>query len=250
VIPTPAVRPARERRVGVNPEFPRAYTVEEPPSEEERRGMSVSVPALSGPEHAAAHPSVTHITDTLVRMGYLKDFRKGVFLLRDPLGDEAVGRRNKVAKHIKSQNDAEEAMLVLCQEGKMELVGNHLFRVLYFEEDKEQAGRVRSSPDSADSQLPKEKPKQTQAKPKVRKSVKSEPAQSANLYDANNPKLRALLAGLPASQVGDRETRIHKALRIDNSGPNPACLINGKVLPVILLDYGSESVITGQAGAR
>jgi hypothetical protein len=37
---------------------------------------------------------------------------------------------------------------------------------------------------------------------------------------------------------------------IDNSGPNHACLINGKVLPVILLDYGAESVITGRAGAR
>jgi hypothetical protein len=93
VIPTPVVRPARERRVGVNPEFPTAYTVEEPPSEEERRGISVSVPALFAPEHAAAHPSVDHITETLVRMGYLEDFRKGVFRLRDPLGDEVVGRR-------------------------------------------------------------------------------------------------------------------------------------------------------------
>jgi hypothetical protein len=74
VIPTPAVRPARERRVGVNPEFPTAYTVEEPPSDEEWRWMSVSVSALSGPEHAAAHPSVDQITDTLVRMGYLEDF--------------------------------------------------------------------------------------------------------------------------------------------------------------------------------
>jgi hypothetical protein len=43
---------------------------------------------------------------------------------------------------------------------------------------------------------------------------------------------------------------VHKAPRIDNCGPNPACLINGKVLPVILLDYGAESVITGRAGAR
>jgi hypothetical protein len=119
-----------------------------------------------------------------------------------------------------------------------------------FEEDEEPAGRARSSPDTSDSRPPKKKPKQTQAKPKVRKSIKSEPAQSANLYDANNPKLRALLAGLPASQVGSRETGVHKASRIDNSGPNPACLINGKVLPVILLDYGSESVITGWRGAR
>jgi hypothetical protein len=250
VIPTPAVRPARERRVGDNPDFPTAYTIEKSPSEEERRGMSVSIPALSGPKHAAAHPSVDHITDTLVRMGYLEDLRKGVFKLRDPLGDEAVGRRNKVAKHIKSRADAKEAMLVLCREGKMELVGNNLFRVLHFGEDEEPAGRVRYSPDTADSQPPKKKPKQTQAQPKVRKSVKSEAAQSANLYDANNPKLRALLAGLPASQVGNRKTGVHKAPRIDNSGPNLACLINGKLLPVILLDYGSESVITDWAGAR
>jgi hypothetical protein len=129
-------------------------------------------------------------------------------------------------------------------------VGNNLFRVLHFEEDEEPVGRARSSPNTADSQPPKKKPKQTQAKPKVRKSVKSESAQSANLYDANNPKLRALLAGLPASQVGNRETGVHKAPRIDKSGPNPACLINGKVLPLILLDYGSELVITGRAGAR
>jgi hypothetical protein len=46
---------------------------------------------------------------------------------------------------------------------------------------------------------------------------------------------------LPASQVGNRETGVHKAPRIDNSGPNPACLINGKILPIILLDYGSEA---------
>jgi hypothetical protein len=70
------------------------------------------------------------------------------------------------------------------------------------------------------------------------------------LYNAENPNLRALLAGLPATQVANRETGVHKAPRIDNSGPNPACLINEKVLPVILLDYGAESVITGRAGAR
>jgi hypothetical protein len=70
------------------------------------------------------------------------------------------------------------------------------------------------------------------------------------LYDAENPNLRALLAGLPATQVANREQTVHKAPRIDNSSPNPACLINGKVLPVILLDYGAESVIIGRAGAR
>jgi hypothetical protein len=96
----------------------------------------------------------------------------------------------------------------------------------------------------------KKKAKKVQAKPKVRKSVKSEPAEFANLYDAKNPNLRALLAGLPATQVANRETGVHQAPRIDNSGPNPACLINEKVLPVILLDYGAESAITGRAGAR
>jgi hypothetical protein len=33
-------------------------------------------------------------------------------------------------------------MLVLCREGKVELVGNHLNRVLHFEEDEEPAGRT------------------------------------------------------------------------------------------------------------
>jgi hypothetical protein len=84
VIPTPPVRPVQKRRVSVNPEFATAYTVQEPPSEVEggETSVSVSVPALSGPEHAAAHPSVTHITDTLVQMGYLEDMQqKRVFLL-------------------------------------------------------------------------------------------------------------------------------------------------------------------------
>jgi hypothetical protein len=89
-----------------------------------------------------------------------------------------------------------------------------------------------------------------QTESKVRKSISSDPAKAANLYDAKNPKLRALLAGLSATHVANRETGVHKAPRIDNSGPNRACLINGKVLPVILLDYGAESVIRGRAGAR
>jgi hypothetical protein len=37
---------------------------------------------------------------------------------------------------------------------------------------------------------------------------------------------------------------------IDNSGPNPAFLINGKVMSVVLLGHGAKSVITGRAGAR
>jgi hypothetical protein len=45
----------------------------------------------------------------LVRMGYLEDLQKGVFLLSDPLGTEHMGRRNRIAKHIKSKANAEEA---------------------------------------------------------------------------------------------------------------------------------------------
>jgi hypothetical protein len=132
----------------------------------------------------------------------------------------------------------------------MDLVVEGLFRVPHFEGEEEPAGQARVSSGSSDHQPLKKKTKSGQAKPKVRKSVSSEPAKSANLYDGKNPNLRALLAGLPATQVANRETGVHKAPRIDNSGPNPACLINGKVLPAILLDYGAESVITGRAGAR
>jgi hypothetical protein len=166
------------------------------------------------------------------------------------LGDEIMGRRNKIAKRIESKADAEEAMLVLCREGKMDEILRGLFRILHFEGEKKPSGRTKSSSGSGDNQPSKKKPKTSQDKPKVRKSVSSKPAQSANLYNAKNPNLRALLAGLPATQVANRETGVHKAPRIDNSGPNPACLINGKVLPVILLDYGADSVITGRAGAR
>jgi hypothetical protein len=63
-------------------------------------------------------------------------------------------------------------------------------------------------------------------------------------------RLAAYVKSRGDEQVANRETRVYRAPRIDNSGPNPACLINGKVLPVILLDYGAELVITGRAGAR
>jgi hypothetical protein len=90
-----------------------AHKVLEPIASEEE--TSVSVLALSGAAQPAAHPNVKHLTDTLVRMGYLEDLQKGVFLLLDPLGTEHMGRRNRIAKHIKSKADAEEAMLVLCR---------------------------------------------------------------------------------------------------------------------------------------
>jgi hypothetical protein len=132
----------------------------------------------------------------------------------------------------------------------MELVNNGLFRIPHFEEDRKPSGQDKASLGFSEHQPLKKKAKNVQAKPKVKKSVKSEPAKSANLYDAKNPNLRALLAGLPATQVANRETRVHKAPKIDNSGPNPACLIHEKVLLVILLDYGAASVIMGRAGAR
>jgi hypothetical protein len=73
---------------------------------------------LSGAAQAASHPNVAHFTDTLVRMGYLQDFQNGVYLLSDPLGTKLMGQRNKVAKHIKSKADAEEAMLVYAGKAK------------------------------------------------------------------------------------------------------------------------------------
>jgi hypothetical protein len=134
-------------------------------------------------------------------MGYLQDFQKGVYLLSDPLGTELMGQRNKV--YIKSKADAEEAMLVFCREGKMEFMNNGLFRIPHFEEDKKPSGQDKASSGSSEHQPLKKKAKKVQAKPKVRKSFKSESAKSANLYDAKNPNLRALLAGLPATQVAN-----------------------------------------------
>jgi hypothetical protein len=162
-----------------------------------KKEQNVSAATLSGAAQAASHRNVAHFTDTLV--------------------------------HIKSKADAEEAMLVLCREGKMELLNKGLFRIPHFKEDEKPSGQDKASSGSSEHQPLKKKAKKVQAKPKVRKSVKSEPARSANLYDAENPNLRALLAGLSATRVANWRTEVRKAPRIDNSGPNPACLINGKV---------------------
>jgi hypothetical protein len=120
---------------------------------------SVSTPTLSSAAQAASHPNVTHLTDTLVCMGYLEDLQKGVFLLSEPLGTEHLGRRNRIAKHIKSKADAEEAMLVLCREGKMDLVVDGLFLVPHFEGEEEPAGQARVSSGSSDHQ-PLKKPEE------------------------------------------------------------------------------------------
>jgi hypothetical protein len=119
------------------------------------------------------------------------------------LGTELTRRRNKVAKHIKNKADAKEAMLNLCREGRMEFLNNGLFRIPHFQEDKKPSGQDKASSGSSEHLPLKKKAKKVQAKPKVRKSVKSEPAKSANLYDAENPNLRALLAGLSATQVAN-----------------------------------------------
>jgi hypothetical protein len=85
----------------------------------------------------------------------------------------------------------------------MEFLNNGLFRIPHFEEDKKPSCQDKASSGSSEHQPLKKKAKKVQTKPKVRKSVKSEPAKSANLYDSENPNLRALLAGLPATQVAN-----------------------------------------------
>jgi hypothetical protein len=125
----------RVRTVAQESAFTMAFV--EPVAEEEE---SVSAATLSGAAQTASHPNVAHFTDTLVRMGYLQDFQNGVYLLSDPLGTKLLGRRNKLAKHIKSKADAEEAMPVLCREGKMEFLNNGLFKIPHFEEDKKPSG--------------------------------------------------------------------------------------------------------------
>jgi hypothetical protein len=118
----------------------------------------------------------------------------------------------------------------------MDLLDSGLFRIMGFAEDKVPAMKARTSSESAEHQPLMKKPKPSPRKPKVSTSVDLESAQSANLYDGTNSNLRALLAGLPSSQTGDWEKGVHKAPRIDHSGLNPACFINGKVLTHIVLD--------------
>jgi hypothetical protein len=206
---------------------PAAYFVKEPSSSGLEPGRdpseSVSIPALSGAAQAASHPSVKHITDTLVRMGYfLDDLQNGVFLLRDPLGDEIMGRRNKVAKHNKCRADAEEAMLVLCREGKVDEISVGLFRILHFEGEEEPAGRTKASSGSGDSQPPKMKPKTSQDKPKVRKSVSSEPAHS-ELVRRQEPQSASSIGGAASNSVCKSGNRSSQGPENRQQWPKP-CL--------------------------
>jgi hypothetical protein len=88
------------RTVEQDSAFTMAHVVADPAAGDD---PSLSGPTLSGAAQAASHPNVKHLTDTFVRMGYLEDLQKGVFLLSDPLGTEHMGRRNRIAKHIKSK---------------------------------------------------------------------------------------------------------------------------------------------------
>jgi hypothetical protein len=70
-----------------------------------------------------------------------------------------------------------------------------------------------------------------------------------NLYDAQNPQLAAMLSKLPGNYHSDRIVGFNRSPRIDNSGPSPAMLINGRVVTNLLLDCGAETIITGRPGA-
>jgi hypothetical protein len=69
------------------------------------------------------------------------------------------------------------------------------------------------------------------------------------LYDAQNPQLAAMISKLPGNYHSDRTVGFHQSPRIDNSGPQPAMLINGHVVTNLLLDSGAEAIITGEPGA-
>jgi hypothetical protein len=115
---------------------------------------------VSAPTQAASHPNATHFTDTLVRMGYLQDFQNNVYLLSDPLGTELMGPdATRLRSTFKSKADDEEAMLVLCWEGKMEFLNNGLCTVPHFEEDRKSSGQDKASSESSEHQPLKKKAK-------------------------------------------------------------------------------------------
>jgi hypothetical protein len=72
---------------------------------------------------------------------------------------------------------------------------------------------------------------------------------SGNLYDAENPQLAAMVSKLPGNYHSDRTVGFHRSPRIENSGPKPAMLINGRVVTNLLLDCGADAIITGRSGA-
>jgi hypothetical protein len=72
---------------------------------------------------------------------------------------------------------------------------------------------------------------------------------SWNLHDAQNPQLAAMLSKLPGNYHSNRTVGFHRSPRIDNLGPKPAMLINGRVVINLLLDCGAEAIITERPGA-
>jgi hypothetical protein len=69
------------------------------------------------------------------------------------------------------------------------------------------------------------------------------------LYDAQDPQSAATLSKLPGNYHIDRTVGFHRTPRIDNSGPLPAMMINGRVVNNLVLDCGAEAIITGQPSA-
>jgi hypothetical protein len=174
----------------------------EPVAEEEQ---SVSAATLSGAAQAASHPNVAHFTDTLVRMGYFnKTSRTVCVCCQIRWVPNLWGDATRLRNTIKARLTPEEAMLVLCREGKMEFLNNGLFRIPHFEEDKKPSGQDKASSGSSEHQPLKKKAKKVQAKPKVRKSVKSKPAKSANLYDAGSV---GRVASNPGCKSGNGSTQ-------------------------------------------
>jgi hypothetical protein len=63
--------------------------------------------------------------------------------------------------------------------------------------------------------------------------------------------LYASLGSLPASYSCQRNSKTHKAPRIDNSNPyRVAIMVNGRTLQRVIVNIGCEMVVVGQTAAR
>jgi hypothetical protein len=69
------------------------------------------------------------------------------------------------------------------------------------------------------------------------------------LYDAQDPQSAATSSKLPGNYHIDRTVGFHRTPHIDNSGPLPTMMINGRVVNNLVLDCGAEAIITGQPSA-
>jgi hypothetical protein len=69
------------------------------------------------------------------------------------------------------------------------------------------------------------------------------------LYDAQNPQSATTLSKLPGNYRSDRTVGFHRSPRIDNARPLPAMMINGRVVNNLVLDCGTEAIITCQCSA-